>query len=444
MDQGAVMGEKLSAFVITYNRPSLLESCLRALSFVDELIVVDKSSPDNSTAIAARYADRVEIVPWSPTVEETRAYALSLCSHEWILFLDDDELLTPAAEPYLRDVLTGSNMDIFTIPYRHYILGQHDERAYYWPETRHCLFRRGAVEFTPTVHGGVALLSDRITNIPVKTGVCIHHLSYPDVASWIDRTNRYTGRPDRVQIEGGEDDLIRFSHDRIDYWIQRTSDTARDDYPAAVALLRAIYDMVDRLKGWEAAQGHDAAEMFRITQDNLAPAPEESVVRDGIRHHECPRMRKSRLSCFETPLVRAEEVIGPIGLAGDLDDQRPLEIQAMLVQLRATEAHLRERTDVARKTASSLAAMHADRDETICALEDSRRELTRTRHDLDQTRHDLDQTRHDLDRTTNVLDQTKGRLGEVRQDFEELSNSARLFIRQYLPKLRHYLLRGVP
>jgi glycosyltransferase involved in cell wall biosynthesis len=63
------MREKISAFVVSYNRAALLESCLRAVSFVDELIVVDKSSTDGSASVASRYADRVEVVPWSSTVE---------------------------------------------------------------------------------------------------------------------------------------------------------------------------------------------------------------------------------------------------------------------------------------------------------------------------------------------------------------------------------------
>src|SRR5580704_10172262 len=106
------MREKLSAFVVTHNRASLLESCLRAVAFADELIVIDKSSTDGSAAVAARYADRVEVVPWSPTVEETRALALSLCSHERILFLDDDEIMSPETGPWLRQHLTATDADI--------------------------------------------------------------------------------------------------------------------------------------------------------------------------------------------------------------------------------------------------------------------------------------------------------------------------------------------
>jgi glycosyltransferase involved in cell wall biosynthesis len=263
------MREKLSVCVITHNRASLLETCLRAVAFADELIVVDKSSTDGSAAIAARYADRVEIVPWTPTVEETRAFAVSLCRHEWILSLDDDEILSPETGPYLRHTLAQTEAEIYAIPFRHYILGVHDEHAYYWPEVRYCLFREGAVAFVPTVHGGVVLKSDRIATVPVESGVCIHHLSHTDVASFIDRTNRYTGRPDRVRVSGGEGDLIAFAHNRIEYWADRTPDRSPDGYPAAVALLRAVYDLVDRLKTWEEARGLDGAALFRISQERL-------------------------------------------------------------------------------------------------------------------------------------------------------------------------------
>ena len=68
---------KLSVFVISYNRKALISACLAPLSFADELIVIDKSSTDGTAEIATRYAHRVITVPWSPTVEDTRAFALS-------------------------------------------------------------------------------------------------------------------------------------------------------------------------------------------------------------------------------------------------------------------------------------------------------------------------------------------------------------------------------
>jgi O-antigen biosynthesis protein len=254
---------KISAFVICYNRADVLATCLRALRFADELIVVDKSSTDGSNAIAQTYADRVVVVPWTPTVEETRALALSLCQHDWVLFMDDDECLSATAGRRIRAELENPQAAIYEFALRHYILGRHDERAYYWPEHHVRLFRRGAITFRETIHAGITRHASHVVRFPVEQGVCIHHFSNANVAGWIEKTNRYTANPDRDGIKPGPEGLAAFGHQRIDHWFGRTGDDAADGYPSAAALLRAVYDMVDGLKAWEAARGLDGADLLR-------------------------------------------------------------------------------------------------------------------------------------------------------------------------------------
>jgi O-antigen biosynthesis protein len=237
---------RISAFVICFNRADVLATCLRALRFADELIVIDKSSTDGSHAIAQDIADRVMVVPWTPTVEETRALALSLCQHDWILFMDDDECLSAGAGRRIRAELENPRAAIYEFALRHYILGCHDERAYYWPEHHVRLFRRGAVSFRDTIHAGIT-----------------RHFSNADVAGWIEKANRYTANPDRDGIVPGPEGLAAFGHQRIDHWFGRTGDEAVGGYPSAAALLRAVYDMVDGLKSWEAARGLDGGELLR-------------------------------------------------------------------------------------------------------------------------------------------------------------------------------------
>jgi hypothetical protein len=418
------------------------------VSFADELIVVDKSSTDGSATVAARFAGRVEVVPWSPTVEETRAYALSLCQHEWVLFLDDDEILSPGCEPFLRQAMASANVDILAIPQRHYILGVHDERAYYWPEAHHRMFRRGAIEFTPTVHGGVVLQSDRIAAVPSDSGVCTHHLSYTDVASWIERTNRYTDRPNRVRAAGDEGDPIGFAHNRIDYWVQRTTGQSPNGYPRAVALLRAIYDMVDRLKAWEEARGLDGRRLFRIEQDRLAAAMKQREDPDGGLH----LADRPDASCPIDVAGAGDLVTVPgadpgTGLAADRnrhdalrpdalrpDALRHMEAQAALVHLRATEAELRERSEFARKTVVSLTEARA---ELACA----HIALATTNATLAGTAASLADTRAALVAKNDELIVMTSRLLETARELEWLSGSARLFFRRYMPLLWRHLRR---
>lgn len=98
--------------------------------------------------------------------------------------------------------------------------------------------------------------------IGLETGICIHHLSHVDASQWIEKANRYTSQPDRVRAQAEDGNLAAFAHQRIDHWVARTKASDGADYPAAVALLRAVYDMIDRVKVWETDSGLDGAARF--------------------------------------------------------------------------------------------------------------------------------------------------------------------------------------
>ena len=249
--------ERVSAFVVCFNRAALIGTCLRALRFADEIIVVDKSSTDDTAAVAARHADRVVTIPWSPSADDTRAFALSQCSHDWIVFADDDEIFSPEMAHFITAELAAPRADVYEFPRRDYVLGVHDEQAYYWPEYHIRLFRRGAVAFSATIHACVVPHSDRVLRVAAGDGVCIHHLSHQDVAQWIEKSNRYTSCTDRARVPHAGCDLTAFAHARIDHWLGRSHDATPGGYPQAVALLRASYDLIDRLKTWEEERGLD-------------------------------------------------------------------------------------------------------------------------------------------------------------------------------------------
>jgi hypothetical protein len=388
--------ERISAFVISYNRAELLGTCLRALRFADELIVIDKSSSDQAPAVAAGLADRVITVPWSPTVEETRAFALSQCAHDWILFLDDDECLSPEAAQFIQTELQAPRADIYALPLRHYILGEHNERAYYWPEHHVRCFRRGTLQFTATVHAGIVLHSERVMRVPPDEGICIHHLSHPDVTSWIERTNRYTSRQDRSRVEDADPDLIRFAHARIDHWVDRTRDTSADGYPAAVAVLRSVYDLVDRLKSWEEARGQDGAARFREICRQLDFGEPVAICAD----HLMPSLPTS----LYLERRRREHTVLAVALAER--DQ----------QLAETTAKLGERSAELAERAAELTARTAEMSARTA-------ELTMLRADSEAK---AASAHAEITILTAELALARG--------------SMRIFLRSYLPRLRRHLL----
>jgi hypothetical protein len=362
-DAGAVTGRaKLSAYVIAYNRAETIGTCLRALAFADELIVIDKGSTDATVAIAAALADRVIRVPWTPTVEETRDFAASQCTHDWILFVDDDECLSVEAVRFLDAELWAPRADIYMLAQRHYIMGRHDERAYYWPEYQMRCFRRGAVRFTGTVHGGTQLVSDRVYRVRPEAGACMHHLSHRDVAQFIEKANRYTSQPDRRRSVQTGSGLAVFAHGRIDHWLALTDASEPDSYPVAVAVLRSVYDLIDRLKNWEEEAGLDGAALFGAECARL-----DAAYATGLTDIARPRAHAGATSIAAAAAAPAKATTDTAVLSRAVQALRDSvaahrgEMDAVRADLAATrqrEDHERRRATELEATLSAFARQH--------------------------------------------------------------------------------------
>jgi glycosyltransferase involved in cell wall biosynthesis len=83
----------LSACIVTYNEADRIEACLRAVSFCDEIIVVDSHSTDDTRARAAALGARVIERDW-PGYRSQKQFAVDAARSEWVLCVDADERVT--------------------------------------------------------------------------------------------------------------------------------------------------------------------------------------------------------------------------------------------------------------------------------------------------------------------------------------------------------------
>ncbi|BFH62207.1 tetratricopeptide repeat-containing glycosyltransferase family 2 protein [Paenibacillus azoreducens] len=84
----------ISLCMIVRNEADHLPRCLQSVRrAVDEIIVVDTGSTDESIAIARRFGARVIRTPWEGDFSKARNAGLELARGTWILFMDADEEL---------------------------------------------------------------------------------------------------------------------------------------------------------------------------------------------------------------------------------------------------------------------------------------------------------------------------------------------------------------
>jgi len=80
--------------MIVKNESENLARCLASVQgFVDEIIIVDTGSQDNTKEIALSFGSKVYDYEWNDDFASARNYANSYANGEWILFVDADEEL---------------------------------------------------------------------------------------------------------------------------------------------------------------------------------------------------------------------------------------------------------------------------------------------------------------------------------------------------------------
>lgn len=102
---------KLSATLIVRNEAAVLARCLSGIrDAVDEIVVVDTGSTDDTVAIAGRHADRVLAFPWIDDFAAARQFAWEQASGDWRLWLDADDVVHGAA--HLRRLAAQAPADL--------------------------------------------------------------------------------------------------------------------------------------------------------------------------------------------------------------------------------------------------------------------------------------------------------------------------------------------
>jgi glycosyltransferase involved in cell wall biosynthesis len=108
----------ISCAMIVRDAEATLETALNSIArYVDEIVIVDTGSVDQTKKIAERFTENVYSYQWSDDFGQARQHAHDLCSSEWVFFLDaDDEVF--GAE-LLRAVINAApdHMDAYMLRY---------------------------------------------------------------------------------------------------------------------------------------------------------------------------------------------------------------------------------------------------------------------------------------------------------------------------------------
>lgn len=211
----------LSLCMIARDEADFLDRCLASVKgLVDEIVVVDTGSQDQTKAVARRHGARLFSLEWTGDFSAARNAALERARGQWILILDCDETLARRDHDTLRLLLRSDAADAYRITTRNYSSDAGraewhasagtdyatEEKHYtgWFPTTKVRLWRRhAAVRFRGAVH---ELVEASLQEAGQRVGDClvpVHHYGYVEKERAADR---YVEAGER-KLESSPDDL---------------------------------------------------------------------------------------------------------------------------------------------------------------------------------------------------------------------------------------------
>jgi len=192
--------KKLSVTLITFNESTKVERALKSIApLADEIVVVDSFSTDKTEEICRKYTEQFLKRDW-PGYRDQKNFALNQATHEWVLSIDADEVISPAL---LVELLAWKHSEKehsgYLMPRRTFFMGQWIYHTTWYPDWQLRLFRKSEASWV----GGRVHESVRVVGSVQRMENVIEHYTYSDISEYLAQLQNFTDLSARDYFDQG-------------------------------------------------------------------------------------------------------------------------------------------------------------------------------------------------------------------------------------------------
>lgn len=179
----------IAVTILTKNAADTLRETLEALRLFSEVLILDTGSTDSTLDIAREYENVKVVSETFLGFGKTHNLATRLASHDWILSIDSDEVVTPE----LASTILNTPLEeqyVYSLDRHNYFNGKWIKCCSGWyPDPVVRLYNRKVTQFTiDDVHERV--ITDNLTIIPLRGK--LFHTPYRSIESFLAKMQFYS------------------------------------------------------------------------------------------------------------------------------------------------------------------------------------------------------------------------------------------------------------
>lgn len=174
----------ISAVIITLNEEKNIRRCLESVKWMDEIIVLDSGSSDDTKRICLEYSAKV-YERFFTDYSDQKNFAIKLASNEWIFSIDADEEMSLMLKYDIKSILRGDKFGIvFKVKRMNNLYGTFYDTYVEYPIR---LFKRHIGYFKYPLH---EVFEANAHPLPLESE--LYHYCLTDISAHIKNIQRYT------------------------------------------------------------------------------------------------------------------------------------------------------------------------------------------------------------------------------------------------------------
>src|SRR5688572_30281874 len=176
----------LTALIITFNERENIERTLGALAWVENILLVDSFSTDDTLALAKAARPDVKVVQRAfDSFAGQCNFGLAQIDTSWVLSLDADYVLTPELVQELKRLELREEIAGYAAQFRYCIFGRPLRSTIYPPRT--VLYRRDRARYENEGHGHRVRINGLVEPLRGK----IDHDDRKPLSRWLRSQDSY-------------------------------------------------------------------------------------------------------------------------------------------------------------------------------------------------------------------------------------------------------------
>lgn len=202
---------KLSVVIVAGNFASVIRRCINSVLFADEIVVVLANSTDETKEIISKEYPQIKTIQvndeYNKHFSDWRNAGYRQATGDWILYIDTDEVITPALAQEIGNIICQPlSHSFYVLPRANHFLGKRVKHGGTYPDYVKRLFYRkkfggftGNVHEEPVISGSLGYLKNDL-----------QHFTHTDLYSMVQKSLAWTDTEAKL--------LFNASHPPVVWW----------------------------------------------------------------------------------------------------------------------------------------------------------------------------------------------------------------------------------